>query len=110
MMRGLRGSVVAAAVLASALAAPPARADAIDGDWCHADGRHLEIRGPAITTPGGSAIRGEYGRHDFAYVVPAGEPGGGTRVRMVLRGEYDVDVTFGEGSAERWKRCAPKVS
>ncbi|MSO81401.1 MAG: hypothetical protein EXQ97_07295 [Alphaproteobacteria bacterium] len=92
------------------MAAQPARADAIDGDWCHADGRHIEIHGPAIVTPGGNAIRGDYDRHAFAYVVPAGEPAPGTKVRMVLRGEYDVDVTFGDAPAERWKRCAPKVS
>jgi len=37
----------------------PARADAIDGEWCAGDGRHFSIRGPAITTPGGNAIQGD---------------------------------------------------
>ena len=29
-----------------------ARADAIDGHWCHADGRLISIAGPRIVTPG----------------------------------------------------------
>ena len=36
-----------------------ARADAIDGDWCRADGKRMSIRGPDIVTPGGHNIRGE---------------------------------------------------
>jgi len=31
----------------------PVFADAIDGDWCRADGKRMTIRGPAIVTPGG---------------------------------------------------------
>ena len=31
----------------------PAHADAIDGDWCRADGKRMSIHGPAIVTPGG---------------------------------------------------------
>ena len=39
----------AAVLTASVLSAAPALADAIDGTWCQADGRIMEIRGPAIT-------------------------------------------------------------
>ncbi len=46
-------------------------ADVIDGNWCQADGRHLEIDGSTITTPGGNTIQGDYGRHTFTYTVPA---------------------------------------
>ena len=36
-----------------ALSGGTALADAIDGDWCHGDGRRLSINGPDIVTPGG---------------------------------------------------------
>jgi hypothetical protein len=58
------------------LAAPTsAYADAIDGDWCSADGQHMTIKGDDITTPDGNQIKGNYTRHAFDYVVPAGEAG-----------------------------------
>jgi len=31
-------------------------ADAIDGDWCKADGKRMKIRGPEIVTPGGNRV------------------------------------------------------
>lgn len=49
------------AALAFVLAAAPALADAIDGDWCHTkDGRRFTIRGPEIVTPGGKKMQGDY--------------------------------------------------
>ena len=57
-------------------AAPDARADAIDGMWCQGS-RSMQIDGPAIVTPGG----------------------------ISMTGEYDLDVTVGEGPTERWRRC-----
>ena len=33
-------------------------ADAIDGDWCKADGKRMKIRGPEIVTPGGTGRGG----------------------------------------------------
>ena len=51
-----------------------ARADVIDGDWCNAEGKQMTIRGPEIVTPGGKQTRGDYTRHSFSYVIPAGEP------------------------------------
>jgi hypothetical protein len=58
----------------------PAFADAIDGDWCQLDGRHMTIHGPAIVTPGGQQTSGNYTRHFFSYVVPSGETGEGAVV------------------------------
>ena len=57
--------------------AGPALADAIDGNWCHTDGRRFTIRGPEIVTPGGKRMEGNYSRHWFSYVAPAPEPGAG---------------------------------
>ena len=54
--------------------AGPAFADAIDGNWCHVDGRRFTIRGPAITTPAGNSLQGNYDRHYFSYPIPASEP------------------------------------
>ena len=44
----------------------------------------MRIRGPEIVTPGGNQTRGEYTRHSFLYVVPAGEAGAGDNVSIVL--------------------------
>lgn len=102
----------AAAVLAvmglTALTAP-AMADAIDGDWCANDGRHFSIRGPAITTPGGAAIQGNYRRHSFSYVVPQGEDSAGQPIAMLLLNENEVAVQTGNQS-EVWLRCKPAIS
>jgi hypothetical protein len=94
----------------------PARADAIDGNWCNGVKR-LEISGPKILTPGGNSIDGVYGRHDFTYTVPAGEPGAGASVDMDLIGDDDMRVWPNGRSADPekagmqiWKRCAAPVS
>ncbi len=90
----------------------PAWADAIDGDWCRADGKRMSIRGPAITTPGGHAITGNYTRHFFSYVIPAGEAGAGNTVSITLLGEYLAHAREGDTTApvQEWRRCQPGVS
>lgn len=93
----------------------PALADAIDGNWCHLDGRRFTIRGPAITTPGGNQLQGNYERHYFSYPIPAAEPRAGETVFMTLMGEYLVHLRVGKDAAsagpiEEWKRCAPSIS
>lgn len=105
----MRRLAIAAAVTCLFLAGE-ARADAIDGLWCAQDGRRIVIEGPAVTTPAGARLTGRYGRHDFAYVVPAGEPLAGATVTMLLRGETRVLVTFGSGATEEWNRCRPGIS
>lgn len=97
------------------LTAVPASADAIDGNWCHLDGRRFAIRGPAITTPGGNQLQGNYERHYFSYLIPAAEPRAGETVFMTLMGEYLVHLRVGKdsgsaGPVEEWKRCAPSIS
>lgn len=87
-----------------------ARADSIDGAWCHEKGKRMVITGPSIVTPGGTKAEGDYGRHDFSYTVPAGEPGAGTRIQMVLMGEYRVRVQEGDAAPVVWERCGPSVS
>ncbi|MCC6466892.1 MAG: hypothetical protein IT563_01110 [Alphaproteobacteria bacterium] len=90
----------------AALAATAVRADAIDGDWCGPDGRHLEIHGPRILTPGGNQHTGDYTRHSFAYVVPASEKDAGATVSMRLLNEEMVSITPRPGApAETWLRC-----
>ena len=97
------------------LLATPALADRIDGEWCHLSSS-LKIEGPAIRTPGGSTITGDYNRHGFTYTVPANEAGAGTRIVMVLRGEELMELTrapaLGSGGGvpqptEQWVRCKP---
>ncbi len=101
---------VALGLVAAGLASIAAQADAIDGEWCAADGRRLSISGPAITTPGGARITGEYTRHHFRYVVPPAESGEGDTVEMSLRSEEEVWVITRPGaSVEAWHRCPNTV-
>lgn len=104
------------AILGLLTIASPVSADAIDGNWCYGVKR-LEIAGPQIVTPGGNKIQGIYGRHDFTYTVPAGEPGAGATVDMDLLGDNDLQLwPTGRGAdaqkagAQMWKRCAAPVS
>ena len=106
----VRVKTIFAALALSALAAP-AFADAIDGNWCHNDGRRFSIRGPEIVTPGGKQLEGQYSRHWFNYTVPAPEPGAGQGVQMTLLNENTVQLRLGEaGTPETWVRCSPSVS
>jgi hypothetical protein len=97
--------------LALIAAATPALADAIDGDWCHTDGKRMSIRGPDIVTPGGKSMKGNYDRHFFSYEAPAGEAGAGSTVSITLLGEYLAHARVGSDPAvQEWRRCQPGVS
>ena len=89
-----------------------ARADAIDGDWCRADGKRMSIRGPDIVTPGGHRTQGDYTRHFFSYVVPPGEDGAGDKVAITLLSEDLAHARQGSDTApiQVWNRCQPGVS
>jgi len=92
--------------------AVPAHADAIDGHWCHKDGRRFSIRGPEIITPGGKTMEGNYSRHCFSSVVPMLEPSSGQINIMTLLNENTVQTRVGETSTaqEIWIRCTPSIS
>jgi len=95
---------------ASLLAAAAARADAIDGAWCH-EGQRLSISGPAIVTPAGTRTSGDYSRHAFSYVVPASEPKPGTTISMRLLNEETMHLRAAPDAAwETWLRCGPPIS
>jgi len=88
------------------------RADAIDGDWCSTDGLRMSIRAEKITTSGGRQIDGNYSRHAFDYVIPAGESGAGEVVSIILRGEYLALSRQGpaDGPRREWHRCKETIS
>jgi hypothetical protein len=88
------------------------RADAIDGDWCSTDGLRMSIRAEKITTPGGKQIEGNYSRHAFDYIVPAGENGSGDIVSIILRNEYLALSRQGPADAplREWHRCKETIS
>ena len=89
----------------------PAFADAIDGDWCQLDGKHMTIRGPAIVTPGGQQTSGNYTRHFFSYVVPSGESGEGAAVEIQLLSETLAhERRAGDAKVHEWQRCKPGIS
>ncbi|HUT48652.1 MAG TPA: hypothetical protein VM325_04890 [Alphaproteobacteria bacterium] len=87
--------------------AGPAAADAIDGNWCAADGRSMSISGPQIVTPGGTRMKGEYDRHGFRYVVPVAEKPAGAQVDMSLVDDDTMQVKVGTGPTKIWRRCKP---
>lgn len=101
---------VGAAALATVVFSVPAKADAIDGDWCFGSS-NLGIRGPDLRTPGGNQIKGDYDRHGFRYVVPAGESGAGGEVVMRLINDDNMMLTRKaggtDGAPETWRRCKP---
>ena len=89
----------------------PAHADAIDGDWCSEDGRHLSIQGSKIVTPGGTRMEGTYLRHSFLYVTPSNEAEAGQEVSMQLLSETAVNVRVGPTAPYRvWRRCTETTS
>ena len=99
---------VLAAVSVAGLAATPALADAIDGNWCALDGRHFEIIGPTITTSAGLTTTGDYSRHAFSYKVPDGLPGAGASIAMALINDDALRLKTDRppgADEEIWKRC-----
>lgn len=108
----MRVWLVAGAVggLGALLSLRPALADAIDGHWCHMDGRRLEIAGPAIVTPAKTRTQGQYDRHYFTYTAPAADPGAGTTIDLTLINETTVRLKPGDGAEEIWSRCGPPIS
>lgn len=109
-MRSFLSPLLLATAFATLFTAP-ARADAIDGNWCRADGKRMAIKGPAITTPGGHSIEGQYSRHFFSYVIPAGEAGAGNTVSITLLGEHLAHAREGDGApVQEWRRCSADVS
>ncbi len=92
------------------LQASSAQADAIDGHWCHEDGRRLSIQGRSIATPGGRQMEGEYSRHAFSYAAPAGEAQAGQIIAMQLRSETLVEMQPGAAPSEMWRRCTATTS
>jgi len=92
-------------------AAGDARADAVDGHWCSERGLRMTIEGPSLVSPGGVRMTGDYSRHGFGYAAPAGEPGGGGRVELVLQGETMMRAQASLGTIEPvWRRCGPPVN
>ena len=107
----MRFQLCAMALGLAALTTMPARADAIDGAWCTDKGKRLVINGPSLMTPTGTRVHGNYDRHGFTYVVPAGDPGAGGTVEMRLLGEHAMQSRNEKSSdIEDWQRCGPAVS
>jgi hypothetical protein len=104
--------VALALALGVCLAATPALADAIDGEWCR-EGRHFMIQGPSIVTYAGTRMTGDYDRHGFRYTAPASEPEAGTEIVMRLHSETTLELfrrppgatTPPAGPGEIWNRC-----
>ena len=109
----MQNYILGVVALAAISISNPASADAIDGDWCHAaSGKHLRIDGPAITTPGGNTITGDYDRPGFRYFIPAPEHPVDKAVTMSVIGDDNMQLTGGVAgsSVQDWQRCAQPTS
>jgi hypothetical protein len=106
-MKNLRWGLIASIIV---LTAPTAMADAIDGDWCSPrEARHVSISGSKVTTWSGRQTTGNYSRHAFSYIVPAGDPDAGDAVSLQLLNEEEARVTIADGQSETWHRCQLNV-
>jgi hypothetical protein len=106
---GVVAFTTALVLFVTSFLAAPARADAIDGDWCHGTS-HFTIDGDTIVTPGRNKVQGRYTRYSFHYVIPASEPGAGSEVTMrMIRGQELVHLNRSShtGGPEVWRRCKP---
>jgi hypothetical protein len=98
--------LLAFVAVAPLLAAAPARADSIDGNWCNSsNNRSMQILGTMIVTPGGHKLEGRYGRHSFAYTVPDSEAPAGETASLQLVNENRIAARFGSTPVEMWHRC-----
>jgi hypothetical protein len=100
-----RSVLFLAAVIGFALPVAPAWADAIDGNWCNAEGENLHIDGAAIKTPGGASLTGEYDRHHFSYISPPGEKFAGETLNMTQHSEELMRMRLPDGGEMTWRRC-----
>lgn len=87
-----------------------ARADAIDGDWCNMDGRHLRIDGPQIELAPGQLVQGKYMRHAFSYFAPKGDFDEGKEILFILRSETEMRRVRSPNAMplheDTWQRCS----
>lgn len=99
-------------LFATCLIISSASADAIDGNWCLASGRHMNINGPQILTPHGKRLRGNYERHAYSYVAPSGAPAAGKEISMLLVDDDTMLVTTGAATNKpvEWRRCIAPTS
>lgn len=105
------------AALALAVSLGSAWGDTVDGEWCSADGRRIEIEGANVTTPDGSKTIGNYDAHHYLFTMPPSEQNGGAKVDIVLVTDDTIHIRYIQESVgetalrpELWVRCKTTVS
>jgi hypothetical protein len=107
MRDALRKAALGGGILGLTLAATPAFADRVDGEWCDPAGRHILIQGPTIVTPSGAKAQGVNRRHSFEYQAPAGDtPAGAVRFRQ-FNDDLMEAVSDDAAKPVEWRRCKP---
>jgi hypothetical protein len=108
----IRKSIVAIALFIRVVTLPVSAALAqslpgLDGNWCHADGKRLTVKGADIVTPGGKPLRADYARTFASWVIPEGEPNAGMSVTMMLLGTDRAHTREGAADTppQEWRRC-----
>lgn len=103
--------ISALAAIAFAISGGVANADQIDGTWCSPTGQSMTIQGPQAIIPSGKRIEGNYDRHNFDYVVPAGDLDAGTQIIAnqindnTIRVANSGQTQQNPDAHEIWTRC-----
>lgn len=77
----------------------------IDGNWCDGKGKHVNIDGSTIRTPGGNFTTGSRERNSMEYVVPEGEEHAGKTLKLQQYTDDYVELVLPDGTIERWRPC-----
>jgi hypothetical protein len=77
-------------------------------------GCEASFKGPETTLPSGTAIKGEYHRHEFIYQVPTGDADAGALIYLQLQSEDNMSLYhLKDGKpvdGESWLRCTPNTT
>ena len=83
----------------------PVWADSLDGDWCNPTDGKLTIDGATIITPTGHSVKGNYGRHRFDYIAPAGDWQAGKSIVIQQYNEQLMELRIGDQQGRKWRSC-----
>jgi hypothetical protein len=96
------------AVLVLLLAALPARADQIIGEWCPPGGSvSLVVKNHDDVTFAGASVQANVDRHHVDFIIPANLADSGSRFSADQLNDEQVRVTIGSKPAEIWTPCKP---
>jgi hypothetical protein len=90
------------------LAAAPAQADVITGQWCAPGGeRSLVVEPDNSAAFNGQPVDARITRHHIEFAMPTGEPDAGAIFVGNQLSDEQIRVSIGKQPAEIWTPCKP---